>query len=43
MRRIAKEVVTLRLEPVLAQLFLFSVLGLTSYAILVVLFCFVFF
>ena len=43
MRRIAKEVVMLRLEPILAQLFLFSVLGLASNAILVVLFCFVLF
>ena len=40
MRRIAKEVVTLRLEPILAQLFLFSVVGLASNAILVVCFCF---
>ena len=40
MRRITKEVVTLRLEPILTQLFLFGVVGLASNAILVVCFCF---
>ena len=43
MRRITKEVVTLRLEPILTHFFLFSVVGLASNAILVVLFFFLFF